>query len=347
MCMSTLHLPWAPSGNPLMPMGGIYPLERARNMLCDWTRMPPSRVITCGFVPSLEAMPLLCQAPSHGEEQARWAFKSFPSYSRILLNLLTGELASGLVPWELFATEILARPKQRGLWAVPLVVHACPTELVLGHRAQKILSQPRTKKGSASTTLAPLVFAIEARRSLTRLQIAAWLSTTAGWALQHSEFKVLPMDLMLRGLEAGEIDGLVAATPWGLWAETLGSGTVAQGFTQGEFSQEMVLVCARNTVGANASFFQSLPKVLQDHRAQLAQPDVFARTAAGMAHYGTIAFDISLLGRAAALHLTHVKPRDFTPDAAFLEKVLKRLADFSLLRSGLGNLSVLAAELSP
>jgi hypothetical protein len=306
--------------------------------------MPGTAVISCGFVPSLEAMPLLGQDIHAGKGSGAWRFMAFPSYGRILRNLLTGELAAGLVPWELFVTEVLARPGQKELWAVPLIVHACPTELVLSHRAKKMIFQPAAKKipGAAPS----LVFAIEARRSLTKLQIAAWLSKIAPEIIKRSQFKVLPMDLMLKGLEAGEVDGLVAPAPWGLLAQMQGSGDVETSFTQGEFSQEIVLVCSRRLMKANRSLFQMLPEAMSASRKELSVSSSFKATVAAMSRNGGPNLDLGLLERAAATHWATKAGPDFIPDASFLLKLLGHLDKFSLLQPSLGDVGQLARQLA-
>ena len=287
-------------------------------------------------------MPLLSHgigSPGGGDA---WHFRAFPSYGRILRNLLTGELSAGLVPWELFVTEVLARPGQKRLWSVPLVVHAFPTELVLSDRARKAINQPRSK--ASAVALSRLTFAIEARRSLTKLQMATWLNQTASFVPENSQFKMLPMDLMLKGLEAGEIDGFVAPTPWGLQAQSLGHGSVDGTFTQGEFSQELVLVCHRRTGTAHSALMKNLPHALADSRKQLRSPAVFAATAGTMGSLGGAAFDSSLL-QAAAARYRPVSPRDFAPDASILLSMLRHLAKFSLLQAALGDLESLSREL--
>lgn len=300
--------------------------------------------ISCGFVPSLEAMPLLSQDACTEENDVPWRFVAFPSYGRILRHLLTGELAAGLVPWELFVTEVLARPRQKELWSVLLVLHACPTELVLGHRAQKSIQQARSKK--SGDAVPALVFAIEAKRSLTKLQIVAWLGKIAPSLIKRAQFKVLPMDLMLKGLEAEEIDGLVAPTPWGLLAETLGCGNVDPSFTQGEYSQEVVLVCHKNTVATHHSFFDRLPDALASSRRLLCEPSCFEATATVMGRQGALNLQLPLLQKASSLYLAKASTPDFIPATTQLHHMLERLNKFSLLPPALGDLASLAGQLT-
>jgi hypothetical protein len=300
-----------------------------------------SSPIDCGFVPSLEAMPLLSLGSAVKEES--WHYRAFPSYGRVLRNLLTSELAAGLVPWELFVTEVLARPAQKGLWSVPLVVHACPTELVLSRRAKKAVYQSPSKRSAGPVS--KLVFAIEARRSLTKLQIASWLNVTASVVPENSQFKVLPMELMLKGLQADEIDGFVAPTPWGLLAESHGHGIVDSSFNQGDFSQELVLVCQRRVVALRGTMFKHLPRALGSARARLESRPAFTAAARDMGSLGGPVFDASLLEKAATLY-QHPEPQDFAPNSSFILQMLQRLAKFSLLQPALGDLNALSRELA-
>ncbi|WP_156346171.1 hypothetical protein [Verrucomicrobium spinosum] len=66
--------------------------------------------LSTGFVPSLEAIPLLAATRSVG---APWRMHPCPSYGRIIRHLLTGELAAGLIPWELGVTELVTKPGRK------------------------------------------------------------------------------------------------------------------------------------------------------------------------------------------------------------------------------------------
>jgi hypothetical protein len=83
-----------------------------------------------GVFPSLEVLPVFVDLPPDG---LCYPFvpKAFSCYGEISRNLLTRQLAGGILPWEIFVTDILSLPGQRNRWHVPMFLHACPTELVL------------------------------------------------------------------------------------------------------------------------------------------------------------------------------------------------------------------------
>lgn len=62
----------------------------------------------------------LCSLPgghpppgSHPIRWRPWRMHPCPSYGRIIRHLLTGELAAGLIPWELGVTELVTKPGRK------------------------------------------------------------------------------------------------------------------------------------------------------------------------------------------------------------------------------------------
>jgi hypothetical protein len=280
----------------------------------------------CGFVPSLEVLPVLSGAREHGR---RLQFKGCPGYGRIIRHLLTGDLQAGILPWELFVSEILTRPGQDGRWAIPLVIQACPMELVLSRAAHRLCFSSRGPVSSRE--MRRLTFAIEAKRSLSRLQIALWLSAIPGAA--RPLFKVLPMELMLKGLEAGMMDGIVAPAPWGLLAEAAGCGRLEVPFETGAYAQQVVLVCQQNVCDAAPQICQELPEACAAARRQLTDPAAFLETASWATAAGWPQLTPELLRQSAARYPgpSGSGVPDFAPDQAWLTRELQTLIEWQVL----------------
>ena len=293
-----------------------------------------------GFVPSLEAMPLL--ALSKGE--VIWRMQPCPSYGRIIRHLLTGELAAGLLPWELGITELVTKPAQKGVWSVPLVLHACPTELVLSAKAARLVQPAKGQKKSDSKRL---VFGIEGRCSLTRYQILAWQLQVAKKHLDPPAFKVLPMELMRKGLEAGTLDGMVAPTPWGMQAEAEGNGKLDARFEPGKYAQQLVLFCRKDLAADHEEVFAALPSELAAMHERLEDEGEFQKVADQMAKLGTPRCDPTRLREAAERHLVGIQQKDFQPDKGWLAAELQLLAERVPLGEGTFHVDELAAALAP
>ncbi len=285
-------------------------------------------------------MPLLAHAAGH----AAWRMQPCPSYGRIIRHLLTGELSAGLLPWELGITELVTKPAQKGVWTVPLVLHACPTELVLSPKAMKLVYPPKTRARSEARKL---VFGIEGRCSLTRYQILTWQIQAAGKHLDPPAFKVLPMELMRKGLEAGTLDGMVAPTPWGMQAESEGSGRIDPKFEPGKYAQQLVLFCRRECSEAHASRFADAPAQLAAMHVQLSHDAEFMKVARVMSDLGSPRCDARRLKQAAMQHLVNVTQHDFQPDAPWLERELILLAERVPLGEGAYNAAELSKSLAP
>lgn len=202
--------------------------------------------VKAGYVPSLEAIPLLGWASGEGV-----MMQACPGYGNMVRALLTGALDAGLIPWELFVSDLLSKPGQARAWKVPAVLKACPVELALSRAAfRKVFP---VKRRSARPGSVELVFGVEGRHSFTKRQIVAWLESLDSAHLAPPLFKVLPMKLMIKALEIGEVDGVLAPSPWGLHSEVAGIGRIEPGFDVGENGQHLVFVCRERTA-ANVPF---------------------------------------------------------------------------------------------
>ncbi|MBX3743358.1 MAG: ABC transporter substrate-binding protein [Akkermansiaceae bacterium] len=283
-----------------------------------------------GFVPSLEVLPLIgttLQPPASPTPPLR--LRACSSYGSIARGMLTAELSGGILPWEVFINEVLALPGQRAHWMVPLFLHPCPTEILVKDSVFKYLHPSRS--GTRVKPPGRLVFGIESRSSLTRSQVRAWLARWNHKSAIQLEFKVLPMNLMLEGVKAEILDGIIVPTPWGKYAESAGVGKVDPHFTPGLLSQKLALVLRRD-VSENPFPDPSAAALdLTAARRQLRNPSVLLKAAAEMARHGRPFLPAAIIGGSAELHLQQNDPAEFTPSSAQLVHELLILRDLSAL----------------
>lgn len=142
------------------------------------------------------------------------------------------------------------------------------------------------------------LFAIEAKRSLSRLQIALWLSAIPGAA--RPLFKVMPMELMLKRLAAGMMDGMVAPAPWGQLVEPAGCGKLEVPFETGAYAQQVALVCQQNVCQTVPQMCRDLPAACAAARRQLTDPAAVLETASWATAAGWPQFTPELLRQSAA-----------------------------------------------
>ena len=165
-----------------------------------------------GILPSLEIVPFFEEGV---QKSSNIDFLARSSYGSIARDMLTGSLDGGVLPWEIFISDVFALPGQRTQWDAPFFPHACATELVLRIPVHKILSA----KGTTKKLPSRLVIGVESRNSLTKVQMLEWLRGLGKFPKPEVVFNFLPMDLMLQAMAADAIDGFIAASPWGLIAE--------------------------------------------------------------------------------------------------------------------------------
>jgi hypothetical protein len=304
--------------------------------------MNSSLALTTGFVPSLEALPLVAAT----RQDSPWRPVPCPSYGRVIRSLLTGDLSAGLIPWELGITELVTKPGQKNQWSAPLVIHPCPMELVLTPKAMKTVYPTKNRK-TAPSEPKRLVFGIEARCSLTRYQILTWQLQVAGKYMDPPAFKVLPMELMLKGLEAGTLDGMVAPAPWGMQAMEEGKGRIDAAFEPGKYAQQVVLFCRRDLAEIHAPRLAALPDRLAAEHTRLREEKEFLKEAAAMSDLGHPHFQPTQMQKAAQQYLKGVEQRDFQPDRTWMARELRLLTERVPLGEGLMDLEEMADQLTP
>lgn len=272
-----------------------------------------------GFVPSLEVLPFLQWASTHGVSA-----KACPGYGNVHRGLLTGELDGGLVPLELAVTDLILLPGQQSAWRIPLVLKACPMELVLSHSAHKKIYSRRGRRSEEDPV--SLSFGVEAHHSFTRHQIIAWHKTLAIKHFEPPKFKVLPMNLMLTGLEKGELDGVLAPAPWGMQAENEGCGKIDHKFTTGEFSQHLVLVCSERMMEHKGAHFARAADELRKFRDLLALEEGLEQIVKRMGELGQPRLDFEVACKAARRYSLDGHPDEFVPDEGWFDRELGLLA---------------------
>jgi hypothetical protein len=268
-----------------------------------------------GFVPSLEVLPFLAWATPKGVKT-----KAHPGYGNVHRGLLTGELDGGLVPWELALTDLILLPGQQSAWRIPLVLKACPVELVLSRAALKKV-YPRRARRSGDESV-HLTFGIEAHNSLTLQQILAWQKRLAVKHLEPPAFKALPMNLMLRGLAKGELDGFLAPAPWGMQAESEGLGKIDTAFTSGEFARHLVMVCNERMMESKGAQISSAAGELRPLRDLIASPEALNLIFREMGEMGHPRLDIDVACKAARRYHLDALPDEFIPDEGWFEREL-------------------------
>lgn len=306
-------------------------------------RVHPSHLM--GFVPSLETLPIFGSA---GAKDVSAYLRHQPvacsSYGNITRDLLTGKLASGILPWEIFVGDLLALPGQRDNWSVTLFLHACPTELVFGGGTISHVSQGSSAPcGKSPKVPKRLSIGVESRRSLTQEQVKEWVGLLEGDV--KLVFRMLPMELMGKALRSEAVDGIVVPTPWGLQLEEGRIGKLAKGFFQGRFGQDLVLVQARAQAHSKDEA-AILARSVEESRKSFTRKEAVSDAAMKMAEVGRPVLSRKLLQNAVELHPSLLgSPNECVPDRARLVGALEKLAAFSALPPSLSAVGDIAKDL--
>ncbi len=294
-----------------------------------------------GFVPSLEILPFFAESCG-----SSFPFKpvAFSSYGRMARELLTSQLDAGILPWEIFIADILALPGERSNWSVDLFLQPCPTELVLRNHVHRHFHPAKT--GSSGKLPARLVIGVESRNSLTRHQLHDWYARHNEGKLNDVTFKMLPMDLMIRGLTAEAIDGFIAPTPWGVLAQEQGTGKTVPQFKPGKYTQHMVLVRRRITTAPSFSL-SSITTTLSTARSELENPACFHAACTRMAACGNPILEAESLQMAAQQYPCAEPTIDSEPTIESLTHALVQLKSFAVLPSQIAATETTARLLLP
>ena len=280
-----------------------------------------------GILPSLEVLPFFADDPG-ADAPVPFSLRAHSSYGEIIRNMLTRELAGGIIPWEIFVADVLALPGQRAAWKVPLFLHACPTELVLREPVFRAFYPAHPAKPKLPPRL---TVGVEGQNSLTKSQSRAWLGHWKNGSAVGLTFKMLPMDLMIQALKAEIIDAIIAPSPWGIHAESAGLGRRDPRFSPGTFAQRLVMVCHREFLDSVPDFSTRISAGISAARTRLRDDRGFDQAISRMLKCGKPNVRAGLLERAAAIHAFDTLDRDVVPDLAKLVAELMSLEEACVL----------------
>jgi len=288
--------------------------------------MPSGKQEKFGILPSLELMPFFERAFL---QAVAVEFVARASYGSIAREMLVGNLVGGVLPWEVFVSEVLALPGQRNQWTAAFFSDPYPTELILQTHIQKALCQDPASP--ARKIPARLQIGIESRSSLTRHQFTEWLNTLELSPRPEIVFKFLPMDQRLQGMPAQALDGFIARSPWGVIAEEQKLGSIVREFPTKGISQRLVTVC-RKDIGACERFCnESALGKLVEARGTISDPANFEDAAMRMGGSGKPHIPLDFLKKAARTHGHPAPARDVRADVAEVTRELLYLHKLSML----------------
>ena len=284
-----------------------------------------------GILPSLEVLPFFARDSDDpcGGPAFPFRLKAFSSYGEISRDMLTRKLMGGIIPWEIFISDVLALPGQRADWKVLLFLHACPTELVLREPIHKAFYPAQSNARTKLPTR--LTIGVESQNSLTKAQSREWLNHWKNSRSIELTFRMLPMDLMIQALEAEALDAIIAPSPWGIHAEATGLGKRDSRFTPGKFAQQLVMICHRDFLETHPSLSQSSAEIIADARSRLRKPAVFTNAISQLMECGKPSVHPGILEQAATVHSFTNLNQDVVPDIAKLVSELMSLDDFAVL----------------
>jgi hypothetical protein len=291
----------------------------------------PSELL--GILPSLEVLPFFASDSPERSASRDFPFqlKAYSSYGEISRCLLTRKIMGGIIPWEIFIADVLALPGQRTSWKIPIFLHACPTELVLRESVYKAFYP--SQAGAPAKLPQRLTVGIESQNSLTKGQSREWLNQWKNGSSTELVFRMLPMDMMIHALKAEALDAIIAPSPWGIHAESMGLGRRDPRFSPGKFAQRLVMVCHREFLEQHPDLSQILARNIAGARTQLKDPATFTKSIERMSRCGRPLVERDFLEKAATLHSFSSLDNDMIPDMQKLVAELMALNDFSVLPS--------------
>lgn len=179
-------------------------------------------MISLGYVCSLDAVPLM--AASIFSEGAEWRVKACSGYGSIIRQMKAGRLAGGLLPLDIFASELLSAHAPVQAWRILTLQAAQPRELVISNAARSLL-----KPTKQSSTL-PFRIALDGLHSVTRRAVEAWAKQKVPHIQARISYKVLPLNAVHQGMETTMIEAFAAPAPWGRMAQHQDLGTLQADF---------------------------------------------------------------------------------------------------------------------
>ena len=284
-----------------------------------------------GVLPSLETLPLFADVSE--EEIPAWdgifQIKAHASYGEIARHLLMRKLVAAVIPWEIFVADVLALPGQRNQWTVALFISACPTELVLRPPIHRVF-YPSQALGRVRLP-SRLVVGVQNQNSLTKAQFQSWLGHWKGSGGIEVIYKMLPMDLRIRALEAEAVDATIAPSPWGIYAESRGLGACDTRFAPGKFAQKVALVCRKDLFEDGLTEAVPFLEMMASAKRCLLRPGGMAKAVEKMIACGKPQLGLEAFEKAASLHGFESLPPAVAPDAQHLMLALARLAEQAIL----------------
>lgn len=290
-----------------------------------------------GVLPSLEVLPLF--AGDSEESGTSWdkvfEIKEHSSYGEIARRLLTRKLAAGVIPWEIFVSDVFSLPGQRNQWSVLLLMSACPTELILRPSVHRAFYPAR----AAGRVKLPsrLIVGVQNQNSLTKAQFKEWLSQKKDSAGIEVIYKMLPMNIRIHALETEAVDATIAPSPWGMFAESIGIGICDVHFTPGKFAQQLALVCRKDFFHHREEVAGQLPRMMLCSKDALSEKSGMSKAVAKMARIGNLELTLDLFEKAAEFHRFVDLPPAVAPDEGLLAQALTRLREQEVLPSHLAS----------
>jgi hypothetical protein len=252
---------------------------------CEIARLTPSdnqavmthdKMKTIGILPSLEVLPFFDAAFMEG---VNLSYAAHASYGSIAREMLVGNLAGGIMPWEIFVSDVFSLPGQRNQWAVAFFSKPGLLELVLQTKTHRNI-RPEGGRGTQKKSSTKLQIGVESRNSLTCRHFMEWLEKAIPLPRPEVAFRFLPMDQRLQSLPADALDGFIARSPWGHVAEERDIGKRQEDFSQAAAGQPLVTVCRREVELCVRLCAETIPILLSEGRRRLSDP-VYLESAAG------------------------------------------------------------------
>jgi hypothetical protein len=227
--------------------------------------MTHEKMKTIGVLPSLEVLPFFDAAFMVG---VNLSYAAHASYGSIAREMLAGNLAGGVLPWEIFVSEVFSLPGQRNQWAAAFFSKPGSLELVLQTQTHMII-RPEGGRGTPKRFPTKLHIGVESMNSLTCRHFMEWLEKAIPLPRPEVVFRFLPMDQRLQSLPADALDGFIARSPWGHVAEERDIGKRQEDFPEAAAGQPLVTVCRRDVGLCARLCAETTPILLSEGRRSL------------------------------------------------------------------------------